>query len=134
MLCFKKISFFFEKFLHEILVKLACELLSASTRLLSNWILLGKIFCLWFDFVLSKHSVCDSFHLMLTILTYLSPMHPFSTPWKHQKPYSFLMFSWGRKKMRWEQNGLICSIDIGININYDRESMKLGVVIKKMDW
>ena len=47
-----------------------------------------------------------------------------------RKPYGF---SGGREKMRWEQNELICSMDIGINIKRDSEYMKLGLVIKNMD-
>ena len=38
------------------------------------------------------------------LLTYLFPLHPFSTPWKHQKIFGFLMFSGGREKVHWERN------------------------------
>ena len=37
----------------------------------------------------------------LFALTYLFPVHPFSTPWKHQKTPGFLMFSRGRERMHW---------------------------------
>ena len=30
-------------------------------------------------------------------------MHPFSTPWKHQKTLGFRMFSRGRERVHWEQ-------------------------------
>ena len=42
-------------------------------------------------------------------LTRLSPMHPFSTPWKCtlSLPYGFLMFSGGRVRVHWEQIGLV---------------------------
>ena len=33
-------------------------------------------------------------------------MHPFSTPWKNQKPYDFLIFSWGRERVHWKQMSL----------------------------
>ena len=43
---------------------------------------------------------------LLDCLTHLFPMHSFSTPWKHQKTLSFLMFSGGRERVPWEQMGL----------------------------
>ena len=38
-------------------------------------------------------------------LNHLFPMLPFSTPWKHQNTSEkgFLMFSWGRERVHWEQ-------------------------------
>ena len=41
--------------------------------------------------------------LMISTLTHLCPMYPFSTPWKHQKT---LKFSRGKERVHWEQNGL----------------------------
>ena len=39
------------------------------------------------------------------LLTYLFPLHTFSTPWKHQKIFGFLMFSGGRERVHWERKG-----------------------------
>ena len=39
------------------------------------------------------------------LLTHLFPMHPFSTPWKHQKTLSFSDLFRGREKVHWEQVG-----------------------------
>ena len=37
-------------------------------------------------------------------LTHLFPIHPSSTPWKHQKTqHGFLMFSGGRERVHWEK-------------------------------
>ena len=44
-------------------------------------------------------------------LTILFQMQPFSIPWKYQKTFS-LMFSGGRKRMYWEQMGLISSVNL----------------------
>ena len=45
--------------------------------------------------------------LLILLLTHLSPMHPFCTPWKHQKTISFSdVFSWLRKDAL-GTNGLI---------------------------
>ena len=44
----------------------------------------------------------------ILLLNHLFPIHPFCTPWKHQKIlrfYGFLMFSGGREKGHWEQMG-----------------------------
>ena len=38
-------------------------------------------------------------------LTRLFPMHPFSTPWKHQKNLWFSDFSGGKEKVHWEPMG-----------------------------
>ena len=38
-----------------------------------------------------------------TSLTYLFPMHPFSTPENMRKPLGFFMFSGGRERAYWEQ-------------------------------
>ena len=38
-------------------------------------------------------------------LTYSFPMHPFSTPWKHQKTERFWCFQGGRERVHWEWMG-----------------------------
>ena len=43
--------------------------------------------------------------LLLSILTYFWPMFPFYTPWKHQKTFGFLVFSWGIKWEHWPEMG-----------------------------
>ena len=45
--------------------------------------------------------------LRKVILTHLFPMHPFSTPWKHQKTLRFSDVFWGLRKGALETNGLI---------------------------
>ena len=49
---------------------------------------------------------CFSANLLVSMvfLTYSFPMHPFSTPWKHQKTLRFFMFSGGsRERMHCER-------------------------------
>ena len=50
-----------------------------------------------------------SYNYMLTqkiCLTHSFPMHPFSTPWKHQKTLRFSdVFREGRERVHWEQMG-----------------------------
>ena len=38
-----------------------------------------------------------------TFLIHSLPMHPFSTPWKHQKTLRFLMLSGGTKRVHWKR-------------------------------
>ena len=47
----------------------------------------------------------QSHSMIKASLNHLFPMLPFSTPWKHQNTSEkgFLMFSWGRERVHWEQ-------------------------------
>ena len=47
-----------------------------------------------------KITITKSFTFSLLLLIHSFPMHPFSTPWKHQKT---LRFSGGRERVHWEQ-------------------------------
>ena len=49
-------------------------------------------------------------HLEMThlrLINHLSPMHSFSTPWKHQKALRFSDFFRGIERVHWEQMSLV---------------------------
>ena len=49
-----------------------------------------------------EKSTCNLGLSYVVLLTHLFPMHPSSTPRKHQKTFSFLMFSGDRERVHWK--------------------------------
>ena len=86
---FSKLSCFYFFLLVVFLARCNLKSIFILVSWYSPWTCLYKIIRLWQE-------------LVLTLLTYLFPLYPFSTPWKHQKK-GFLLFLGGRERVHWEQ-------------------------------